>query len=288
MFGECHAHIFMNGYQYKKAVKIHEKSPNEAVIRSHLRAYQKAGVDFIRDGGDRFGASLLARKLAPEYGITYRTPGFAIHREGCYGKVVGEAYATMKEYASLVHAISRGGGDFVKIMTTGILDFDHGGQVTGTPLPRQEVFELVHIAHEEGFKVMAHTNTAQAVIDAAEAGVDSIEHGNYQTRESILCMKECGTIWVPTVVTVKNLIGCGRFSDPVLEEIWKTQKKGLQMAWEESVTMALGSDAGAFMVPHGSGIWDEYRAFCLVLGETEELKICLKKGEEQIRNFCRK
>lgn len=287
MFGECHAHIFMNGFDYQGAVKAHEKKPDEDLIRLHLSAYQKAGVTFVRDGGDRFGASLLAREIAPEYGITYITPGFAIHREGCYGKVVGHSYSDLKEYAGLVKQLKDDGGDFVKIMTTGIMDFDTGGKVTGEPLPRYEVKEMVHIAHEEGFKVMSHTNTAQAVIDAAEAGVDSIEHGNYQNMESIRCMKEHDVIWVPTVVTVRNLIGCGRFSDEVLKRIWASQQEGLRMAWNVGVQMVLGSDAGAFMVPHGIGIQDEYRAFSTVLGESEELRKHLIKGEERIREFRR-
>ena len=82
MFGECHAHIFMNGINYREAVKCHKDGADEKIIREHLEAYRKAGVNFVRDGGDPYGASVLARKLAPEYGIDYRTPVFAIHKTG--------------------------------------------------------------------------------------------------------------------------------------------------------------------------------------------------------------
>ena len=34
-------------------------------------------------------------------------------------------------------------------MTTGLLDFADQGKVTGTPLDKKEVCEMVHIAHEE-------------------------------------------------------------------------------------------------------------------------------------------
>ncbi len=93
----------------------------EDLIREHLAAYKKAGISYVRDGGDPYGAGVLARSLAPEYGITYRTPVFAIHRH--YGKIVGHAFSDWKEYYSLVREIRRAGGDFIKIMTTGILDF---------------------------------------------------------------------------------------------------------------------------------------------------------------------
>ena len=73
---ECHAHIFMEGVDYKKAAAAHENGPREDLIREHLAAYQKAGISYVRDGGDPYGAGVLARSLAPEYGITYRTPVF--------------------------------------------------------------------------------------------------------------------------------------------------------------------------------------------------------------------
>ena len=60
-------------------------------------------------------------------------------------------------------------------MTTGIMDFNTDGSVTETPLSFGEVKEMVHIAHEEGFSVMAHTNGARAVREVVEAGADSVE-----------------------------------------------------------------------------------------------------------------
>lgn len=283
MFGECHAHIFMNGYDYRQAVADHQGHPDEVLIREHLKAYQEAGITYVRDGGDRFGASVLARRLAPEYGITYRTPGFAIHKAGHYGVVVGRAFHNRREYRELVLELKASGGDFVKIMTTGIMDFETDGRITGDALLREEVFWMVDTAHELGLSVMTHTNTAAAVMDAVEAGVDSVEHGNFQNEESICCMAEHDVVWVPTVVTVKNLIGDGRFPDPVLENLWQGQQEALRLAYKKKVSLALGSDAGAYRVLHGQGIMDEYQAFCETLGESAKLKECLMAGERKIR-----
>ena len=179
MFGECHAHIFMDGINYREAVKCHKDGADEKIIREHLEAYKKAGISFVRDGGDPYGASVLARKLAPEYGIDYRTSAFAIHKAGHYGSIVGKSFTDLKEFHSLVLEAGKQGADFIKIMTTGLLDFADQGKVTGTPLDKKEVREMVHIAHEEGFAVMSHTNGIYGVQAAIEAGVDSLEHGNY-------------------------------------------------------------------------------------------------------------
>lgn len=43
-FGECHAHIFMDGKNYKKAVERHKNGVDESVIRSHFACYQTQGI----------------------------------------------------------------------------------------------------------------------------------------------------------------------------------------------------------------------------------------------------
>ena len=63
-------------------------------------------------------------------------------------------------------------------MISGIMDFDHFGKLSEDGLDPAFIRELIHIAHEEGFAVMAHANGARTVEAAALAGVDSIELKN--------------------------------------------------------------------------------------------------------------
>ena len=237
--------------------------------------------------------SSLAARLAPEYGIDYRTPVFAIHRNGHYGGIVGHGFDNLKEFHRLVLKAGEEGADFIKIMTTGLLDFKNHGKVTGEPLEAEEVKEMVHIAHEEGFAVMSHTNGAYGTRAAIEAGVDSLEHGNYMDEETLSMLAESDTVWVPTLVTVRNLIGCGRYDDEVLRPIIVQAENLVRLAFVKKVKVAPGSDAGAYMVPHGKGICQEYEAFCEILGDTSEVKEWLHDGEREIRerfrsidNFC--
>ena len=284
MLGECHAHVIMDGINYKEAVSLHKNGVQDQAIHRCFQEYQERGITFIRDGGDALGVSRRAKELAPEYGIDYRSPVFAIHREGHYGSIVGKSYTTMKEYHELVLEAKNQGADFIKLMTTGLLDFNNQGEITGTPLCEKEVKEMVHIAHEEGFSVMAHTNGARAVREAAVAGADSIEHGNYVDEEAMWAMKENKTVWVPTITVVKNMIGCGRFSDEVLEKIWETGSHNIQRGYEIGVQLALGSDAGAYLVPHGQGIKDEWECFQEILGKNnKEVTEMLLKGERKIQ-----
>lgn len=288
MFGECHAHVIMDGINYRDAVKRHRQGPDEAVVRKCLETYRKAEVTFIRDGGDAGGVSLLAKKLAPEYGIDYRTPVFAIHKEGHYGSIVGNGFSDLKEFHALVLRAADLGADFIKIMTTGLLDFHKHGEITGTPLDKAEVREMVHIAHEEGFAVMSHTNGIYGARAAIEAGVDSLEHGNYMDGETLSMLADSSAVWVPTLVTVRNLLGCGRYEDATLRPIIESGEKNLKIAFAEKVKTALGSDAGAFCVMHGQGILDEYRAFLEILGDSPEVTSWLIQGEAEIRKRFRR
>ena len=283
MFGECHAHIIMDGVNYRHAVDMHKNGPDDKIIREHLEAYQKRGITFVRDGGDGLGVSRRAKELAPEYGIDYRTPVFAIHKEGYYGAIVGKSFDTMGKFHRRVLEAKAQGADFIKIMTTGILDFNNHGAITGMSLEEDEVREMVHIAHEEGMKVMSHTNGVYGVRAALKAGVDSLEHGNYMDGETLEMLAESSAVWVPTLVTVINLLGSERYEDAALFPIIRSAGENVRKAFQMGIHVAAGSDAGAYRVYHGQGIQDEIHAFEEILGCSDKVYTWLKEGEENIK-----
>ena len=67
MYGECHAHLFMNGYDYKEAVASHKGQVQDRLIRAWFEAYRENGVAFVRDGGDVLGVSKRAKEISWEY-----------------------------------------------------------------------------------------------------------------------------------------------------------------------------------------------------------------------------
>ena len=67
---------------------------------------------------------------------------------------------------------------------------------------------------------MAHANGAEVVRSAAEAGVDSVEHGAYLDGEALHAMAENGTVWVPTLSTIGNLRGRGGSMRPLWNRFW--------------------------------------------------------------------
>lgn len=257
MLGECHAHVIMDGKNYKEAVALHKNGVVEEVIHQCFAKYRDAGISFIRDGGDCYGVSKRAKEIAPAYGIEYLTPVFAIHKKGSYGGIVGRAFDDLKEYYELVKEVKQSGGDFIKIMLSGLMDFTEYGKLTEKGRSPKMVKEMIHIAHEEGMAVMAHCNGAETMLLAAIYGVDSIEHGAYSDMEALYQMAENGVIWTPTVSPIGNLKCGGRFDDEITEKITANHLKMIKSFVKIGGNIALGSDAGAWRVPHVEGLWTE-------------------------------
>ena len=253
-------HMVLDGADWKAAIGRHSQKPDEDFIRKTLKKYQDLGYTYLRDGGDRWGAGAKARELAPEYGITYRTPLAPICHRGHYGEFIGVSYETMKEYAKLVVNTREKGGNFIKIMISGLMDFDRFGVLTQPGLDPEEIRELIHIAHNEGMAVMAHANGAETVLAAVQAGVDSVEHGAYLNKEALAAMAEMGAVWVPTLSTIGNLQGKGRFPDGETAKILESALQNVESFRNMGGLLAAGTDAGAWAVPHGSQTEESYLA----------------------------
>lgn len=282
MLGDCHIHMILDGVYYRAAIDHQKARPDEALIRARLADYAARGVRFLRDGGDAWDVGLTASRLAGEYGIRYRTPAFPICRKGHYGGFIGRGFSNLAEYRALVAEVRQKGGHFVKIMVSGLMDFDHFGVLTDTPCPLELARDLIAIAHDAGFSVMAHANGREAVSAALTAGVDSIEHGAYLDGETLAQLAESKAVWVPTLVTIGNLRGLGRFPDAVLEPLLALQQENVAKAASLGAYIALGTDAGAYAVYHGQAVAEEYALLRQALGEkTDEI---LRQGEQQIRS----
>lgn len=276
---DVHMHMVLDGIDWKKAIYRHSQQVEETYVHRILACYRDAGYTYLRDGGDRWGVGKKARELAADYGITYRTPLANLCKRGHYGGFIGKTYENFKEYAQLVQETRVQGGDFIKIMISGLMDFDRFGVLSEEGLPAREIRELIHIAHEEGFAVMAHANGARTVEAAALAGVDSVEHGAYLDEDALAAMAQQGTVWVPTISTVGNLRGKGRFDETAVTRIFESAAENIQKLTAMGGLLGCGSDAGAWAVPHGCG--SEEQLLQDILGE--DAPDIWKKGNEKIK-----
>ena len=272
-------HMVLDGVEWRAAIGRHKEKVDEVWLRKALESYQRNGFTYLRDGGDRWGVGKKAREIAAEYGIVYRCPLSNLCKAGHYGAFIGEKYGNFREYADLVRKHRENGADFIKIMISGLMDFDRFGVLTEEPLAAGEIGELIHIAHEEGFSVMAHANGARCVEAAAAAGVDSVEHGAYLDGDALAAMKENGCVWCPTLSTVGNLRGTGRFDEGAVQRILESAMENVRAFADMGGFLVPGTDAGAWNVFQGS--LSEYGLLEDALGANAEA--VLNRGIEKLR-----
>ena len=90
--------------------------------------------------------------------------------------------------------------------------------------------------------------------------MDSVEHGAYLHTEALQAMKENGTVWVPTLSTIGNLPGTGRFSEADVAKIYESALCNVRTFHQMGGILASGTDAGAWAVPHGCGTEQQHFA----------------------------
>ena len=268
---DCHIHMVLDGRYWKSAIARHSGQVDIPWIRGVLETYRDAGFTYLRDCGDRWGVGKAAREMAKDYGIIYRTPLASLYKKGHYGGIIGLPFETAQEFAALVRQNREAGADFIKIMISGLMDFDRFGVLTEEGLEPDEIEELIHIAHEEGMTVSVHGNGEKNVLAAARAGVDSVEHGAYLTEEALSALAEAGTVWVPTLSTIENLRGTGRFSETAVEKILESALYNVSRFAQMGGLVAPGTDAGAWAVPHG--VQTEYMLLRQALGSHSDAYI---------------
>jgi imidazolonepropionase-like amidohydrolase len=146
------------------------------------------------------------------------------------------------------------GSDLIKVCATGgVLSLGDNPQHSQYTL--EEMKAIVADAHRLGRKVAAHAHGAEGIRWAAEAGVDSVEHGSYIDDAAIAAMKEHGTYLVPTLY-----LGDWMFDNaeqthmppPLMakaREVIPAARKNIAHAFASGVKVAFGTDAAVY--PHG-------------------------------------
>ncbi|MBR6800453.1 MAG: amidohydrolase family protein [Eubacteriaceae bacterium] len=252
-----HIHLILDGKNYKEAVKRHENGPDENYIRSVFEGYKQRGVKYLRDGGDNMGVGIYAKHIAHEYGISYLSPDFALHKKGYYGDILGKSFEDEKDLEKRLDELEKSGADFVKIMASGIMNFSDYGAFDGGMIGEDEIRRYIGRIKARSFPVMVHVNSDASVRAAVLSGADSIEHGFFMEKETIHLLAEHECVWVPTICAVGNLVNNKNMRGAdrnVLENTVKKQIENVTYAINIGCRVALGTDAGSYGVSHENAI----------------------------------
>ena len=268
---EAHCHLFLDGSEldFKQRSEYLKADEDEmmAVARRNIAASLATGITFIRDAGDKWGINHRIREelaasdeLVPEV----RSPGLGIRKPKRYGGFMAREVETKDEILAAIKDLLKT-GDELKILLTGIIDFETG-TVKGEPqFDVDEAKLIVATAHDLGYRTFAHCSGLAGLEVAAAAGVDSVEHGFFMTRDILEILAEKQIAWVPTFSPVHfqwtrpEIVGWNDESVDNLRRILDSHSEHIKLADEMGVPVVVGSDAGSHGVVHGEAVIDEIR-----------------------------
>ncbi len=266
---EAHTHIFLDGSELDNATRSAylsaEPAQMMATARENAAKSVRAGVTLVRDAGDKYGINHEIRRELREsrsLPIEVRSPGLGLKRPKRYGSFMARDIETAADIAPAVAALAQQSDD-IKIILTGVIDFK-AGTVKGAPqFDVDELRIIVEEAHAHGLKTFAHCSGVLGLETAVAAGVDSIEHGFFMTRDILARMAEKGIAWVPTFSPVlfqwarPEIAGWNATTVANLRRILDGHFEHAGIAHELGVALVAGSDAGSPGVDHGSALIDE-------------------------------
>ena len=104
-----------------------------------------------------------------------------------------------------------------------------------------------------------------------------MEHGAYLDQDALQTMADMGTVWVPTLSTIGNLRGKGRFREDAVRKILESALENVHDFAGMGGLVASGSDAGAWAVPHGC--MTEFDLLELALGDKTDAVLAAGIGK---------
>ncbi len=238
----------------KLAAELANESEAELALRmaASAREVLLAGITTIRLPGDQRHVDLALKKAIAKgqaVGPRIFSAGEALAITGGHGSEKGRTYydgpyELMKAARKEISA----GATWVKIMISGGIATDGGGIAEALMTP-EEIAAVIDAAHRFGAKVAAHSGSSAATSVAVDAGIDSIEHGYFLDRNVLRKMKKNGTWLVPTILVSQPAlrpffeeIGSPEWYLKRRDSVGKKHWKALEMAIEEGVNIALGTD----------------------------------------------
>jgi imidazolonepropionase-like amidohydrolase len=181
----------------------------------NARKLLRAGITTMRDVGAK-GFGDVEIKKAIEAGLVpgprLLVSGHFVVRTGGHAWYLGEQADGPDAVRAAVRRQIRGGADLVKIMITGGIA-TRGMDPVGATYTREEILAAVDEAHREGKKIAAHGYGGPAALHAAEAGLDSLEHGAMCSEAELEAMAAKGTYLVATYGVMEHVVATPSIPD---------------------------------------------------------------------------
>lgn len=258
---DAHVHLVWDASAEPHEV-VERQSRALTVLRCAKNAalHLRAGVTTVRDVGSTDGLAIeigRAVELGILSGPRVVAAGRAIAMTGGHGWFLGREADGPDALRRAAREEIKAGASCIKLMASGGV-YGHAEEPGSPQLTVEEMRPAVEEAHKAGRKVAAHAYSVEAINNAVEAGVDSVEHGSFLDRETIERMREQRTYLVPTMSVYAAMaekgpsLGSPEYITRKTAEVLEAGGEAFRLALEVGVPVAAGTDCGAPGHPHGT------------------------------------
>jgi imidazolonepropionase-like amidohydrolase len=264
-FVDVHVHLLIDWKDLSSASALRTSSPQGALWGLHnMQTYLSEGFTTLRDAGeDDLNYGQLALREFVSKGVfqgpRLQSAGNFISITGGHGDFDSLApdyqmprrpniADNVDEMGPAVRRDLKYGADWIKLMASGGV-MDPFSDFNVQELSVEQMAKAVEIAHRARRHVMAHAEGTPGIKAAAQAGVDSIEHGTMLDEESATIMEQKGIWLVPTLHTFQRGVeesvekaGIDPVSLAKGRAILKYQGPAFTLALKHHLKIALGDD----------------------------------------------
>jgi len=256
---DCHTHFVLDGDADPQVIT--KRSDTElAVLGTSLAASAlKGGITSVRDNGSRNFVNIAIRDAINRgwvEGPRTFAAGEWLTMTGGHCHFMGHEIDGPHEARKAARLQMKMGCDSIKVIATGGV-LTPGANHRAAQLVKEEIEVIVEEAGRAQRPVSAHAHGAEGILNAAEAGCASVEHGTFMDEECARRLAQKGVFWVPTMKALDDMRTKGvehgmpefavkkaREAEGAIEETWR-------LALKHGVRVAMGTDAGTPFNFHG-------------------------------------
>jgi imidazolonepropionase-like amidohydrolase len=294
----AHVHLTLSGSMTVLDDYLAERDAGMEVLTAravkNLRASVASGTTTVRDCGTVNEIAFAVRAGVEEgeiEGPRVLSSGAGLTISGGHCYFFCHEVDTTAQLRAAVAEQARAGADFIKIFAT-------GGNLTPATNPfvaqysAEQIGAVVEAAHAAGMAVAAHAHAPEGIANAIAAGVDTIEHCNFETEARVaydpMLVEEMASreiVVCPTVVgrrprppeEIEELVAANpiaRRMFPRMSEIRGNTRK----MFDAGVTLISGNDAGGIPVssfedyPLGVAAMADFGLFSVGLSPLDALR----------------
>lgn len=250
-FVDCHSHYPIDPLVEDGFVLFRQEPAERVILRAarSAAAALRAGVTTSRSGGAPGNLDVVLRDAIAAGdvpGPRLFAAGPALTITGGHGWLFGREADGELELARAVRTNVRDGADHIKaiaseaaMLTTAMAGVEE--------LTQPELEAIVREAARLRRRVMAHAQGSQSVMNAARAGVASVEHAFLADDAALETLLEHGTTLVPTLTVTdvwSNLSGRTPDQEARQAALSRLHRRSAEKAIAMGIPIATGTDCG--------------------------------------------